>query len=133
VFDRLLGTFVPEDREPRYGVPGGYDVVSPLFANTYMIARLVAATRRTTTWRARGRLWFGPPELSTHLMSSAGHAPRAVERASVVQTWVPLVAAGLGTLSFVFVDLPTSMAVVIGGASVVLLELASAPLDGRTR
>jgi len=133
VFDRLLGTFVPEQGEPRYGVPGGYDVVSPLFANTYMMGRLIAATRTATTGRARLRLWFGPPEASTYAMSSAGHAPRAVEHASIIGTWLPLVAAGVGTLTLVFVDLPISMAVVIGGACVVLLELASAPLDGRTR
>ncbi len=130
VFDRVLGTFTRETAEPRYGVPGGYDMVSPMFANTYMLGRLVAASGKCSP-RQRLTLWFGPPEATAHLLSSAGHAPRAVERASLVRTWAPLGLAGVGTLTLAFVAVPTIAAVGIGAVSVVLLELASAPLDGR--
>lgn len=132
VFDRLLGTFTREDDEPVYGVPGGYDMVSPLFANTYMFARLVAASSGLRG-RALLRLWLGPPEASKHLLSSAGHAPRSVERASIGRTWLPLVLGLGGTVAIVFAraELSLGAVVMIGIASLVLIEIACAPLDGR--
>ena len=133
VFDRLLGTFTPEDREPRYGVPGGYEIVSPLFANTYLLARLAACSRAA---RARGqlwRLWFGPPEASAHLVSSAGHASRIVDDTPARRTWLPLAAGCAGTAAIVFArgSLPGVVVALVALASVVLFEVASAPLDGR--
>lgn len=129
VFDRLLGTFTREGREPKYGVPGGYDITSPLFANTYMFARLVAASAGMPVAQ-RVRLWLGPPERTAHLLSSAGHPPRSVEHAGVGHTWVPLLAGIAGSGLVVFGQLPTIPTIVIGATSVALLEAACAPLDG---
>ncbi|MBA3542265.1 MAG: sterol desaturase family protein [Deltaproteobacteria bacterium] len=132
LFDRLLDTFRGEVREPRYGVPGGFDRVSPLFANTYMFARLVAASR-TLSGRTLVQLWLGPPEASAHLLSAAGHAPSAVGRASLRRTWLPGILGCAGTLVIAFArePIPLGVVVLIGVASVVLIEVASAPLDRR--
>ena len=131
VFDRLLGTFTRDDREPTYGVPGGYDMASPLFANTYMFARLVAASGRVASKRELIRLWLGPPEASSHLISAAGHAPRASEGSTRV--WIPFVLGCAGTVGVVFArsHLPLALVVLIALASVGAFEVMGARLDGR--
>ena len=72
VFDRLLGTFEPESGPVHYGVPGGYARTSPLYANTYLFVRLLAASRRARGFGDLLRLWFGPPEGSS--LASAAQA-----------------------------------------------------------
>lgn len=130
IFDRLFGTFTPEDREPRYGVPGGYAMTSPLFANTYMFLRLLAASPGLSLWQ-RITLWFGPPEDTARDVSSAAHPPRVVETAPFAATWLPLVTAVACAMGVAFVDLPTTITVALAIGSVVLVEIASGPLDGR--
>jgi sterol desaturase/sphingolipid hydroxylase (fatty acid hydroxylase superfamily) len=130
VFDRLLGTFTREDREPSYGVPGGFSIASPLAATSYMYLRLLAASRGLSA-RARLALWLGPPERTAAHVSSAAYPPRVVETAALVRTWLPLALglAGAGALALATPRLP--LAIVIAIASVVLVEWAIAPLDGR--
>jgi alkylglycerol monooxygenase len=130
LFDRLFNTFTAEDREPRYGVPGGYEMTSPLFANSYMFLRLIAASSRRTL-RERLWLWFGPPEDAAKLISSGAHPPRVVEATTLTRTWLPLGGAVGCAIAVGFAALPTPLTVVIAIASVLLVEVASAPLDGR--
>ncbi len=132
VFDRLFGTFTPEESEPVYGVPGGYDVTRPLFANTYMFLRLLRASRAQTSLRARLRLWFGPPEASPQSSSAAARAPRARAQASLRSTWLPLLVglAGASVIVFGRASLPLALLVVIGLGSIVAIERACASLDG---
>jgi sterol desaturase/sphingolipid hydroxylase (fatty acid hydroxylase superfamily) len=133
LFDRLLGTYRRVDRVARYGVPGGYEIVSPTFANTYMLARMVAASGAARHSGGLLRLWFGPPEASTHLLSSAGHAPRVVEHTPALRTWL-LVIAGSGAAMAVVLArsaMPLWFAISLGIVAVALFEIASAPLDGR--
>ncbi len=136
VFDRLLGTFTREreDREPAYGVPGGYDVVSPLFANTYVFARLVAASREARGARALVRLWLGPPEASARLLGSAAHAPAPNDGASIVRACAPFVLGLLGTAIIVlFRERLPGAAVALGTVAVIfVIEIGSAMLDGRS-
>jgi alkylglycerol monooxygenase len=131
VFDRVLGTFAREKHEPKYGVPGGYDIVSPLFANTYVFARLFAASKRTRSLRELAGLWLGPPEKSAAFLSSAGHAPKP--KSTVGWTLVPFVlgCAGAIVLTFARAHVSTIGVVVVGVASVLLLEVGSAAFDGR--
>lgn len=75
VFDRLLGTFEPESEAVHYGVPGGFTRTSPLFANTYLFVRLLAASRRARSLGDLLRLWLGPPERSP--VTSAARAGEA--------------------------------------------------------
>lgn len=131
LFDRIFGTFTAEDREPKYGVPGGYDITGPLFANTYMFLRLRGASAAAACWRARLRLWLGPPEASALQLSAAAHARRRSRHASLAGTWLPLVGGLLGSLLIVLAreSLPTVVLVSIGIASLVSIEAACAPLD----
>jgi alkylglycerol monooxygenase len=127
LFDRLFGTFEPERREPVYGVPGGFELASPLAANTYLYLRLHAVARRLPTTTARLRLWFGPPEASAHLVSAAGHPPRIGQRPAVGA----LVAgfAGTGVVVLAAGALPVGVLIAVGVASAMLIERGCAPLD----
>jgi sterol desaturase/sphingolipid hydroxylase (fatty acid hydroxylase superfamily) len=131
LFDRALGTFTREKHQPSYGVPGGYDIVSPLFANTYLFARLVDASKKTRGLRELARLWLGPPEKNAALLGSAGHAPRPTN--GTARALVPFVlgCAGAVVLTFARAHVPAAAAMLIGLGSVVLLELGSAAFDGR--
>ncbi len=131
LFDRCLGTFAREEREPAYGVPGRFEIASPLVANTYMFARLAAASGMVKSPRAWLRLWFGPPEASAHLLSAAGHATRVAERTTLLGTWAPFALGCTGAAAVTLDVLPRALAVAVGIATVVLFEIASAPLDGR--
>jgi sterol desaturase/sphingolipid hydroxylase (fatty acid hydroxylase superfamily) len=130
VFDRLLGTFTREDKEPRYGVPGGFAIASPLFANMYMFARLIAASRGKPL-RERLRLWLGPPEHTASLVSAAGHPTRVVSQTSMRRTWLPLALGLAGTAALVVTSLPTGIAIVAGVTCAAMLEVAASSLDGR--
>ncbi|MEO8698990.1 MAG: sterol desaturase family protein [Kofleriaceae bacterium] len=132
VFDRLLGTFTPETHEPVYGVPGGYDIASPMFANTYMFLRLIAASAKLPTVRERLRLWWGPPEAGAHLVSSAGHARNTLQHAAPGRTWLVFAAGLAGAITVALVPaLPCGATVAIGATSVVLVELACRRFDSR--
>ncbi|HEU0033822.1 MAG TPA: sterol desaturase family protein [Kofleriaceae bacterium] len=123
VFDRWLGTFAREDREPRYGVPGGFERASPLYANTYLFARLVAASRGLRG-RALVRLWLGPPEGNAQLASSAAHVAGAVEP-TLARTWLPLAAGVAGAVAI----MAGWAGAWIGIASLLAIEIATSGLD----
>ncbi len=125
VFDRLLGTFEPEVAPVYYGVPGGYARTSPLFANTYLFVRLLAASRHTRSLSGLLRLWFGPPE-----ESPVGSAARADEaRASRgLGRWALAAGLALGLVTVV-VAAPTGLRVALGIVALALVEAGSALLD----
>lgn len=127
VFDRVLGTFEPESVPVRYGVPGGFAPTSPLFANTYLFVRLLAASRRVRGLAALLRLWLGPPE-SSPLTSSA----RAVERRASRGLGRWTLGAGI-TLAFVTVvaggSLGLGLRVALGIVALTLVEAGSRRLD----
>ena len=129
VFDRVLGTFVREDREPSYGVPGGFSIASPLAAASYMYLRLVAASRGLS-WRERRALWLGPPERTAARVSSAGHPRRVIESAALGRTWLPLALGLAGACATALGWAPLGLALATGVASAALVEWAIAPLDG---
>lgn len=62
VWDRLFGTFTPEDREPAYGTVKPLASFNPFWANVEGFARIVDIARRTR--RLRDKVWafLAPPE-----------------------------------------------------------------------
>ena len=119
-----------EQQPPDYGVPGGYDVVSPVYANFYLFARLLAASRKLVGLRARLRLWIGPPEQSSHLVHSAarGGPPRTILTARALFA-VGVVLAGM--LALARFSLPMGWVASVTLASIVFLEAGCALFDGR--
>ncbi len=136
VFDRLFGTFVEEKFEPDYGVPGGYEVVSPTFANGYYFARLVRATKSCHSIGEVAKLWLGPPEASTALMASSAHVPPAalslpaLARGYAVAQFVGALGGAI-VLMFARTQFTMVQAVVATVLCIATIEGASAVLDGR--
>jgi sterol desaturase/sphingolipid hydroxylase (fatty acid hydroxylase superfamily) len=127
VFDRLFGTFARAEAPLEYGVTGGFERASPLFANTYLFARLLDASRRVEGLRGLLALWLGPPEGAARRVSSAAHVeaptgrPTAEDGAAFV---LGLLLVGGVTMGVV----PLAPSLV---AAVVMIEAGVARLDRR--
>jgi sterol desaturase/sphingolipid hydroxylase (fatty acid hydroxylase superfamily) len=61
VWDRLFGSFEPEDEEPVYGITKPLASWSPLWANVHVFADIGRGVRRASSWRDRLRIVFGHP------------------------------------------------------------------------
>lgn len=63
LFDRLFGTYTDERADERivYGVRTPLRSLNPAWANLHYYAELWQASRTAGGWRARLRVWFGPP------------------------------------------------------------------------
>jgi sterol desaturase/sphingolipid hydroxylase (fatty acid hydroxylase superfamily) len=61
IWDRVFGSFTPEDEEPVYGITKPLGTWDPLWANLHIFAEIVRNARRTRRWRDRLTVIFGPP------------------------------------------------------------------------
>jgi len=61
VWDRMFGSFQPEEEEPDYGITKPLASWNPVWANFHHYADLVRASRRAPSWREAIRLWFEGP------------------------------------------------------------------------
>lgn len=61
VWDRMFGSFQPEEEEPVYGITKPLASWNPLWANVHHYFDLARATRRAPSWREAGKLWLKGP------------------------------------------------------------------------
>jgi alkylglycerol monooxygenase len=61
VWDRLFGTFTPEEEEPVYGITHPLASWNPLWANVHVFVDIWRVVRRTRGWRNKLKAVFGPP------------------------------------------------------------------------
>jgi len=61
VWDRLFGTFKPEDEEPVYGIVNPLNSWNPVWANTHHWIDLARMSAAAKGWR-KIAIWFLPPE-----------------------------------------------------------------------
>lgn len=76
VWDRLFGSFQPEEEEPIYGVTKPLADWNPVWANFHYWADLVDLTRRAPSWRERLKLWLKAPEWKPEWAPERTAAPR---------------------------------------------------------
>lgn len=62
-WDKLFGTFQPEEEEPRYGLTHPLRSFSFVWQHVHYFAELYYAVRNTPGWWPRVRILFGPPEM----------------------------------------------------------------------
>jgi alkylglycerol monooxygenase len=62
VWDRLFGTFVPEEEEPVYGVVKPLNSWSVVWANTHQWIELARFCAAAENWKDKMLVWFQPPE-----------------------------------------------------------------------
>lgn len=61
VWDRLFGTFQPEEEEPVYGITSPLRSWNPLWANLHVFWDIARRVARARSWRERWMYVFGPP------------------------------------------------------------------------
>jgi sterol desaturase/sphingolipid hydroxylase (fatty acid hydroxylase superfamily) len=64
IWDRLFGTFQPEEEKPTYGLTVNIATHNPLRIATHEWAALIEDVRRAPDWRSRWDYLFGPPGYS---------------------------------------------------------------------
>ena len=61
IWDRMFGTFTPEEEEPVYGITVPLRTWNPLWANVHVFVDIARQAARTARWRDRLGVIFGPP------------------------------------------------------------------------
>jgi alkylglycerol monooxygenase len=61
IWDRLFGSFTPEDEEPVYGITKPLGTWNPVWANVHVFAEIFRNARRTRRWSDKFKVLFGPP------------------------------------------------------------------------
>ena len=61
IWDRLFGTFTPEEEEPVYGITVPLATWNPLWANVHVFVDVARQAARTAHWRDKLGVIFGPP------------------------------------------------------------------------
>ncbi|HET9514412.1 MAG TPA: sterol desaturase family protein [Gemmatimonadales bacterium] len=61
IWDRLFGSFTPEEEEPVYGITRPLGSWNPLWANVHVFVEIFRAAWQTRRWRDKLKVIFGPP------------------------------------------------------------------------
>jgi sterol desaturase/sphingolipid hydroxylase (fatty acid hydroxylase superfamily) len=61
IWDRLFGSFTPEQEEPVYGITQPLGTWNPLWANIHVFVKIFRDARHTRRWRDKLKVVFGPP------------------------------------------------------------------------
>jgi len=61
IWDKWFGSFQPEEEEPVYGITVPLESWNPLWANVHVFAEMFRNAWRTTHWRDKLKVLFGPP------------------------------------------------------------------------
>lgn len=81
IWDKLFGTFTPEQAPVRYGLTHNVDSFNPLVIASHEWIAIARDVRRATTWRERLGYVFGPPGWSAHGSQQTSRALRAAAAA----------------------------------------------------
>jgi alkylglycerol monooxygenase len=114
VWDRMFGTFEPEEEEVVYGITKPLATWNPLWANVHVFASIGRAAARASTWRERWAVLFGPPGSEERVLGSAPVPARIDPEAGKFDPEVPRPVAAYATVQFLVLLL----------ASIYILELS---------
>ncbi len=67
IWDRLFGTFVPEQEACRYGITDDFQSNNPLTITFYEWRKIISLWPQLKGWREKHKLLFGPPEAFSEL------------------------------------------------------------------
>ncbi|HEX6939300.1 MAG TPA: sterol desaturase family protein [Longimicrobiales bacterium] len=126
LWDRLFGTFQPEEEEPVYGITRPLRSWNPLWANVHVFWEIARNVARARSWRDRWMYVFGPP--GWRPASEGGRVvPREVSRETVepYDPRVPPALAGYGFAQFA-AAVAATLALLRNSASLPLHHTAAA-------
>ena len=126
VWDRMFGSFEPEEEAPVYGITTPLRSWNPLWANVHVFVDIGRQARRAGSWRDRWMYVFGPPGWRS-AAEGGPVPPPAVDRATA-ETWDPVVPPGLAAYGFVQfgVALAASFLLLVNASGMPLPHVASA-------
>jgi hypothetical protein len=67
IWDRLFGTFVPEEEVCRYGITDDFQSNNPVTITFYEWRKILKLWPQLKGWRNKHKLLFGPPEAFSEL------------------------------------------------------------------
>jgi sterol desaturase/sphingolipid hydroxylase (fatty acid hydroxylase superfamily) len=70
IWDRLFGTFVPEEEVCRYGITDDFQSNNPITITFYEWRKILKLWPQLKGWRNKHKLLFGPPEAFSELCVS---------------------------------------------------------------
>lgn len=76
IWDRLFGTFTPEEEEPVYGISIPLASWNPVWANLHVFREIFRNAWRTRRWRDKLKVVFGPPSWRPADLGPSIQAPR---------------------------------------------------------
>jgi sterol desaturase/sphingolipid hydroxylase (fatty acid hydroxylase superfamily) len=103
IWDRMLGTFEPEDEEVVYGITKPLATWNPLWANVHVFASIGRAAARATTWRQRLQVVFGPPGAEEAVLRDEAHPAPLSVGVEKFDPEVPPAVTAYATVQFVVV------------------------------
>jgi sterol desaturase/sphingolipid hydroxylase (fatty acid hydroxylase superfamily) len=110
VWDRLFGTYAPEEEEPVYGITTPLRTWNPVWANLHYWVELFGKARRATSWGDRLRFFLKPPGWQPEELGGPLRPPE-VDRASYrkFDTPAPFGLSGYAAAQFALVLLAASL------------------------
>jgi sterol desaturase/sphingolipid hydroxylase (fatty acid hydroxylase superfamily) len=119
VWDRLFGTFEPEEETPVYGITTPLRSWNPLWANVHGFVEVFRGVRRARTWRDAWMFAFGPPGWRPAAEGGPVVPPQVT--AATAETFDPPVPAGLAAYGF------AQFAAALAGSLALLLNAGALP------
>ncbi|HSG48964.1 MAG TPA: sterol desaturase family protein [Longimicrobiales bacterium] len=99
VWDRMFGTFQPEEEEPVYGITTPLRSWNPLWANLHVFVDIARKAAGAASWRERLGFIFGPPGWRPEA-EGGREVPLEVSR-ETFQPWDTQIPGGLAAYGFV--------------------------------
>ena len=103
LWDRMYGTYQPEEEEPIYGTVKPLESYSPLWAQLEGWHRLATMTRGTARFGDKVRVWFAPPDWRPADLGGPVTVPE-VDRAAYRKYAAPVTAASAATDRYVLLQ-----------------------------
>ena len=89
IWDRMFGTFVPEEEVPVYGITHPLASWNPLWANVHVFVEIWRLARATRGWRNKLRVVFGAPSWRPPDVGPDTAPVLQVDNATLFDTVVP--------------------------------------------
>ncbi|MBI3933028.1 MAG: sterol desaturase family protein [Acidobacteria bacterium] len=144
VWDRLFGTYAPEEDEPVYGITTPLRSWNPLWANLHYWAELTAKARRAPRFADKVRLFLKPPGWQPAELGGFQAAPEVdpgyrkfdvpLPRGLAAYAFAQFTLVLLASAALLFLEERLTAALVAGGVAVLIANLAilGAVLERRT-
>lgn len=78
IWDKMFGTFVPENETPRYGITEPLETHSNVWLNTHAWFEMLAAMKNQRSWYGKIKCFFGPPGLDSEDIKEPPFSEKAV-------------------------------------------------------